>query len=101
MKHGRYFDDFEPGQTFSHWPGRTVTEADDIWFSLLTQNQNPLHIDAHYAATRGPHHKPLVNGTLVFSIAVGQTVSDISPRHRHVRNRRQEPAGRARAHFSS
>ena len=78
MKHGRYFDDFEPGQTFSHWPGRTITEADDIWFSLLTQNQNPLHIDAHYAATRGPHHKPLVNGTLVFSIAVGQTVSDIS-----------------------
>ena len=78
MRHGRFFDDFEPGQTFSHWPGRTVTEADDIWFSLLTQNQNPLHIDAHYAANRGPHYKPLVNGTLVFAIAVGQTVADIS-----------------------
>ena len=78
MQSGRYFEDFEPGQTFSHWPGRTITDADDIWFSLLTQNQNPLHIDAHYAAGREPHRKPLVNGTLVFSIAVGQTVSDIS-----------------------
>ena len=53
MRHGRFFDDFEPGQTFSHWPGRTVTEADDIWFSLLTQNQNPLHIDAHYRRQPG------------------------------------------------
>ena len=44
----------------------------------MTQNQNPLHIDAHYAAGREPHRKPLVNGTLVFSIAVGQTVTDIS-----------------------
>ena len=78
MQNGRYFEDFEPGQAFSHWPGRTITDADDIWFSLLTQNQNPLHIDAHYAAGREPHRKPLVNGTLVFSIAVGQTVSDIS-----------------------
>ncbi len=78
MERGRYFGDFEAGQTFSHWPGRTITEADDIWFSLLTQNQNPLHIDVHYAAREGVHGRPLVNGALVFAIAVGQSVRDIS-----------------------
>ncbi len=78
VSRGRYFGDFEPGQSFEHWPGRTITEADDVWFSLLTQNQNPLHIDAHYAASHSPHRKPLVNGTLVFAIAVGQTVADVS-----------------------
>jgi acyl dehydratase len=78
--YGRFFEDFEPGQVIRHWPGRTISEADDTWFSLLTQNQNPLHIDSHYAATATQHGKCLTNGTLVFSIAVGQTVADISGR---------------------
>jgi acyl dehydratase len=79
MPFGRYFEEFEIGDVFQHWPGRTITEADNTWFSLLTMNQNPLHIDAHYAS-QTQHHGRLVVGTLVFSIAVGLSVADISGR---------------------
>lgn len=79
MAFGRYFEEFETGQVFRHWPGRTISEADDTWFSLLTMNQNPLHIDAHYAA-QTQHGQRLVAGPLVFSIVVGMTVADISGR---------------------
>ena len=74
---GRYLEEFEAGQVFEHWPGRTITEADDTWFSLMTMNQHPLHIDAHYASTT-QHGQRLVVGTLVFSIVVGQSVADVS-----------------------
>ena len=76
---GRYYEEFSVGQVFQHWPGRTINEADDTWFSLLTVNQHPLHIDAHYAS-QTQHGQRLVVGTLVFSIAVGQSVADISGR---------------------
>jgi acyl dehydratase len=76
---GRYYEEFTAGQVFKHWPGRTISEADDTWFSLLTMNQNPLHIDAHYAS-HTQHGQRLVVGTLVFSIVVGQSVADISGR---------------------
>ena len=76
---GRYLEEFEAGQVFSHWPGRTITEADDTWFCLLTMNQHPLHIDAHYAS-RTQHGQRLVVGTLVFSLVVGMSVADISGR---------------------
>ena len=79
MSFGRYFEDFEIGQEFEHWPGRTINEADDTWFSLLTMNQHPVHIDAHYAAG-AQHGRRLVVGTLVFSIVVGMSVADISGR---------------------
>jgi acyl dehydratase len=79
MGFGRYFEEFEPGELFRHWPGRTISEADNTWFSLLTMNQHPLHIDSHYAAGT-QHGRPLVVGTLVFSIAVGISVADISGR---------------------
>lgn len=79
MSYGRYLEDFCPGEVVRHWPGRTITEADDTWFSLLTMNQNPLHIDAHYAA-KTQHGQRLVVGTLVFSIVVGLSVADISGR---------------------
>ena len=69
MAFGRYFEEFEPGALFQHWPGRTISEADDTWFCLLTMNQHPLHIDAHYASAT-QHGQRLVVGTLVFSIAV-------------------------------
>jgi len=46
---GAYFEDLEKGRTYKHFPGRTITEFDDLWFSCLTLNVNPLHIDAHYA----------------------------------------------------
>ena len=45
-----YFEDFQPGQAFKHWPGRTVTEFDNTWFTLMTLNTNPLHFDAAFAA---------------------------------------------------
>jgi acyl dehydratase len=77
MPFGRYFEEFSAGDHFRHWPGRTISEADNTWFSLLTMNQNPLHIDAHYAA-KTQHGRPLVVGTLVFSLAVGMSVADIS-----------------------
>jgi acyl dehydratase len=79
MTFGRYFEDFEVGQVFKHWPGRTITEADDTWFSLLTMNQHPLHIDANYAK-QTQHGQRLVVGTLVFSLVVGMSVADISGR---------------------
>jgi acyl dehydratase len=78
--YGRFFEDFSPGQAIHHWPGRTINEADNAWFSLLTQNQHPLHIDAHYAATHTQQGQPIVVGTLVFAVAVGQTVADLSGR---------------------
>jgi acyl dehydratase len=80
LPYGRYFEEFKPGETLKHWPGRTITEADNAWFSLLTQNQHPLHIDANYAAQYTQHGQRLVVGTLVFAIAVGQTVADVSGR---------------------
>jgi acyl dehydratase len=79
MAFGRYFEEFEVGEVIKHWPGRTILEADNMWFSLLTMNQHPLHIDAHYASET-QHGQRLVVGTLVFSIVVGMSVSDISGR---------------------
>lgn len=75
--YGRVFEDFEVGDVIRHWPGRTITQADDLLFSLLSLNQHPLHIDAHYASQTS-FGKNVVNGTLVFSIGVGLTVNDIS-----------------------
>lgn len=79
MAYGRYFEEFNVGDVYKHWPGRTVTEFDDTWFSLMTMNQNPLHIDSHYAAGT-EHGRRLVNGTFIFSLAVGMSVADVSGR---------------------
>jgi len=79
MAFGRYFEEFTVGETIKHWPGRTITEFDDTWFSLMTMNQHPLHIDEHYARTT-QHGQRLVNGTLVFSLVVGMSVAEISGR---------------------
>lgn len=78
--YGRFFEEFEVGEVIRHWPGRTISEADNTWFSLLTQNQHPVHIDANYSANNTQHGQNLVNGLLVLSIAVGQSVADISGR---------------------
>ncbi|HET8577723.1 MAG TPA: MaoC family dehydratase [Methylomirabilota bacterium] len=80
MSYGRYFEEFEAGQTFKHWPGRTITEADCTWFALLTMNQHPLHSDAHYAETYTQHKQRVVLGPLVFSVVIGMTVADLSGR---------------------
>lgn len=75
--YGRAFEDFNVGDCIYHWPGRTVTQADDISFSLLSLNQHPLHIDAHYASGT-QFGQNVVNGTIIFTIGVGLTVNDIS-----------------------
>jgi acyl dehydratase len=74
---GRAYEDFEVGTVYAHWPGRTVTSQDNLMFSLLTQNQHPLHIDHAYAEGT-LFGRPLVVGVLVLAIAVGQSVADVS-----------------------
>ncbi len=75
--YGRYLEDFEIGDVYEHRPGRTITESDNTWFTLLTMNQHPLHFDAEYAA-KSEFGKPLVNSCLTLSIVAGMSVSDIS-----------------------
>ncbi|MCX8073082.1 MAG: MaoC family dehydratase [Candidatus Binatia bacterium] len=77
MPQGRFFEDFTVGEVIRHWPGRTIRDFDDTWFTLLTMNTNPLHFDEHFAS-QSQHGRCLVNGTLVFAIAVGMSVRDIS-----------------------
>lgn len=74
---GRFFEDFEVGDVYQHPLGRTVTTADNIWFTLLTQNTAPLHFDHHYAA-QTEFGKPLVNSTFTMALVTGQSVTDIS-----------------------
>jgi itaconyl-CoA hydratase len=74
---GRYYDDFTVGDTYKHWPGRTVTAADNTWFTLLTMNQHPIHFDAEYAK-QTEFGQPLVNSTLTLAIVVGMSVQDVS-----------------------
>jgi acyl dehydratase len=74
---GRYFEDFEVGDIYEHRPGRTITEADNIQFSLLTMNLHPMHCDAAYAA-KSEFGKPLVNSGLTVAIVLGMTVPDVS-----------------------
>ena len=76
---GRYYEDFAAGDTYKHWPGRTITAADNTWFTLLTMNQNPIHFDEEYAK-RSEFGKPLVNSTLTLAIVVGMSVADVSQR---------------------
>ena len=80
MSYGRFYEEFTVGEVIKHWPGRTITEADNTWFALLTMNQHPLHSDAHYAETFTQHGQRVVLGPLVFSIGIGLTVADISGR---------------------
>lgn len=74
---GRFFEDFRVGQRIRHPLGRTVYAADNAWFSLLTQNQNPIHLDRHRSVeTR--FGKPLVNSCLTLALATGQSVHDLT-----------------------
>lgn len=74
---GRYYEEFEVGDVYEHRPGRTISEADNTWFTLLTMNTHPLHFDAVYAA-KSEFGKPLVNSCLTLSIVVGMSVTDVS-----------------------
>ena len=74
---GRMFEDFEVGDVYQHPLGRTVIAADNIWFTLLTQNTNPIHFDRVYAAGT-EYGKPLVDSTFTLALVTGQSVMDIS-----------------------
>jgi acyl dehydratase len=74
---GRYYEDFAVGDTYKHWPGRTLTAADNTWFTLLTMNQHPIHFDEEYAK-QTEFGKPLVNSTLTLAVVVGMSVRDVS-----------------------
>ena len=73
----RHLEDLRPGDRFRHWPGRTMTEAANNAFCFWTLNQQPLHLDAEYAA-KTQHGRRLVNGLLVLSVAVGVSIPDLS-----------------------
>ena len=75
--YGRYFEDFEVGHIYEHRPGRTITQADNTWFTLLTMNTHPLHFDEEYGKAT-EFGKTLVNSTFTVATMVGMSVSDVS-----------------------
>lgn len=75
--YGRYLGEFDVGAVYKHWPAKTVTEADDHLFCLLTMNHHPLHINDVYAAG-SQQGRNVVVGSLVYSLALGMSVSDVS-----------------------
>lgn len=74
---GRYYEDFEVGDTYEHRPGRTITETDNTWFTLLTMNTHPLHFDAEYGKA-SEFGRCLVASPLTVALMVGMSVSDVS-----------------------
>jgi acyl dehydratase len=75
---GRMFEDFEVGDVYKHWPGKTITEADDHLFCMITMNHHPLHTDAWYAETQTQFKRNVVVGNLVYSLVLGMSVPDVS-----------------------
>ena len=75
--YGRYFEDFGVGDIYEHRPGRTISESDNTWFTLLTMNQHPLHFDAEYGA-QSEFGQNIVNSCLTLAIVTGMSVSDVS-----------------------
>ena len=69
---GLWFEEFKDGMVFNHEWSRTITETDNMWFSLLTMNVQPLHIDAHYAA-KTEWGKPLVNSLFTLGLMIGMS----------------------------
>lgn len=74
---GRHYEQFTVGDVYAHRPGRTISETDNTWFTLLTMNQHPLHFDSAYAAET-EFGRPLVNSCLTLSMVVGMSVADLS-----------------------
>jgi acyl dehydratase len=74
---GRVFEDFEVGDIYEHPLGRTVTQADNIWFSCVTMNTNPIHFDEVYASQTA-FKRPLVNSCFTLALVTGQSVIDLT-----------------------
>lgn len=76
---GRWFDELKPGITFRHGVTRTITEADNVFFTTMTMNPQPLHLDANYASGT-EFGRPLVNSLLTLGLVVGLSVADLTLR---------------------
>jgi len=74
---GRYFEDFEIGHIYEHRPGRTITDTDNVWFTLLTMNTHPAHFDYEFAK-KTEFGKPIVCSPFTVALMVGMSVSDVS-----------------------
>jgi itaconyl-CoA hydratase len=74
---GRFYEDFAVGDIYEHRPGRTITETENTWFTLLTMNQHPLHFDAEYAK-HSEFGRCVVASPFTVSLIVGMSVSDVS-----------------------
>jgi acyl dehydratase len=74
---GRYFEEFEIGDVYEHRPGRTLTDTDNIQFSLMTMNNHPMHCDAAFAE-KSEFGKLLINSGLSLAVVLGMTVPDVS-----------------------
>jgi acyl dehydratase len=77
---GGYLEDYEPEDVFRHWPGKTITEAEDHMFCLLTMAASPIHIDRHFAENESEFGRNIVIGTYVYALLLGMSVPDISGR---------------------
>ena len=74
---GRYYEDFTVGDVYEHRPGRTVSEADNTWFTLLTMNTHPMHFDAEYAK-HSEFGRCIICSPLTVALMVGMSVTDVS-----------------------
>jgi itaconyl-CoA hydratase len=74
---GRYYEDFQVGDVYEHRPGRTISETDNTWFTLLTMNTHPMHFDAEYAKA-SEFGKCIVCSPFTVALMVGMSVTDVS-----------------------
>ena len=75
---GRFLEDFVVGDVYRHWPGKTITECDDHLFCMITMNHHPLHTNSWFAEHETVHGRNVVVGNLVYSLALGMSVPDVS-----------------------
>jgi acyl dehydratase len=78
LQRGLWFEEFEVGTIYEHRPGRTLTETDNVLFTTLTMNTQPLHLDAHESGQQGPFHERLINSMLTLSTLVGLSVAQLT-----------------------
>lgn len=77
-KFGRYYEEFEIGDVYRHWPSKTITEAEDHLFCDMTMNHHPLHSDRWYAEEETQFKQNVVVGNFVYSLVLGMSVADVS-----------------------
>jgi acyl dehydratase len=77
-KFGRYYEDFEVGDIYKHWPSKTITEAEDHLFCDITMNHHPLHSDRWYGEEETQFGQNVVVGNFVYSLVLGMSVADVS-----------------------